>query len=64
VSDLPAGQAGMFLRGVSTRKVNKITKLLWGSDVSAAEVSRMNKDVKPACCRQEGADQVAQPPHH
>lgn len=36
----------VFLRGVSTRKVGKITRLLWGSDLSAAEVSRMNKDVK------------------
>jgi len=51
VSDLPAGQAGMFLRGVSTRKVNKITNLLWGSEVSPAEVSRMNKDVKKELIR-------------
>jgi putative transposase len=36
----------MFLRGVSTRKVGKISHLLWGSDVSPAEVSRMNKRVK------------------
>jgi putative transposase len=36
----------MFLRGVSTRKVGKISHLLWGSDVSPAEVSRMNKSVK------------------
>ncbi|RLB79296.1 MAG: hypothetical protein DRH15_09125, partial [Deltaproteobacteria bacterium] len=40
VSDLPAGQAGMFLRGVSTRKINKITNLMWGSDVSAAEAEQ------------------------
>ena len=36
----------MFLRGISTRKVGKISHLLWGSDVSPAEVSRMNKSVK------------------
>jgi len=36
----------MFLRGVSTRKVGKISRLLWGSEVSPAEVSRMNKSVK------------------
>jgi putative transposase len=36
----------MFLRGVSTRKVGKISHLLWGSKVSPAEVSRMNKSVK------------------
>jgi len=41
----------MFLRGVSTRKVNKITKLLWDSEVSAAEVSRMNKHVKKELIR-------------
>jgi len=41
----------MFLRGVSTRKINKITNLMWGSDVSAAEVSRMNKDVKKELIR-------------
>ena len=41
----------MFLRGVSTRKVNKITNLLWGSEVSAAEVSRMNKHVKKELIR-------------
>ena len=34
--------SAMFLRGVSTRKVGKISHLLWGSDVSPAEVSRMN----------------------
>jgi putative transposase len=36
----------MFLRGVSTRKIGKISRLLWGSEVSPAEVSRMNKSVK------------------
>lgn len=41
----------MFLRGVSTRKINKITNLLWGSEVSAAEVSRMNKHVKKELIR-------------
>ena len=41
----------MFLRGISTRKVNKITKLLWGSEVSPAEVSRMNKHVKKELIR-------------
>ena len=41
----------MFLRGVSTRKINKITNLMWGSDVSPAEVSRMNKDVKKELIR-------------
>jgi putative transposase len=35
----------MFLRGVSTRKVGKISGLLWGGEVSASEVSRMNKGV-------------------
>jgi putative transposase len=41
----------MFLRGVSTRKVGKISKLLWGTDVSPAEVSRMNKVVKKELIR-------------
>jgi putative transposase len=41
----------MFLRGVSTRKVGKISHLLWGSDVSPAEVSRMNKAVKKELIR-------------
>jgi putative transposase len=36
----------MFLRGVSTRKVGKISRLLWGEDISASEVTRMNKAVK------------------
>jgi putative transposase len=36
----------MFLRGVSTRKVGKISRLLWGEEVSPAEVSRMNKQVR------------------
>lgn len=41
----------MFLRGVSTRKEGKISRLLWGSDLSAAEVSRMNKHVKKELIR-------------
>jgi putative transposase len=41
----------MFLRGVSTRKVGKISHLLWGTDVSPAEVSRMNKRVKKELIR-------------
>jgi putative transposase len=41
----------MFLRGVSTRKVGKISHLLWGSDVSPAEVSRMNKSIKKELIR-------------
>jgi putative transposase len=41
----------MFLRGISTRKVGKISHLLWGSDVSPAEVSRMNKSVKKELIR-------------
>ncbi len=41
----------MFLRGVSTRKVGKVSRLLWGSDVSASEVSRMNKQVKKELIR-------------
>ncbi len=41
----------MFLRGVSTRKVGKISKLLWGSEVSPAEVSRINKGVKKELIR-------------
>jgi putative transposase len=36
----------MFLRGVSTRKVGKISRLLWGAAVSPSEVTRMNKRVK------------------
>ena len=43
--------SAMFLRGVSTRKVGKISHLLWGSDVSPAEVSRMNKAVKKELIR-------------
>jgi putative transposase len=38
--------SSMFLRGVSTRKVGKISHLLWGSEISPAEVSRMNKRIK------------------
>jgi len=41
----------MFLRGVSTRKVGKVSRLLWGSGVSASEVSRMNKRVKKELIR-------------
>ena len=45
----------MFLRGVSTRKVNKISQLLWGSELSPAEVSRVQtKESRyggsPLCC--------------
>jgi len=54
----------MFLRGVSTRNVGKISNLLWGSEFSSTEVSWVNKHVKPACCRQERADQVAESAHH
>jgi putative transposase len=41
----------MFLRGVSTRKVGKISRLLWGAEVSPAEVSRMNKQVRKELVR-------------
>ena len=41
----------MFLRGVSTRKVGTISRLLWGGEVSASEVSRMNKGVKKELIR-------------
>lgn len=41
----------MFLRGVSTRKVGKISYLLWGSEVSPAEVSRMNQRVRKELIR-------------
>ena len=41
----------MFLRGISTRKIGKISRLLWGGDVSASEVSRMNKRVKKELIR-------------
>jgi len=41
----------MFLRGISTRKVGKISHLLWGSEVSPGEVSRMNKSVKKELIR-------------
>ena len=43
--------SAMFLRGVSTHKVGKISHLLWGSEVSPAEVSRMNKAVKKELIR-------------
>jgi transposase-like protein len=35
----------MYLAGVSTRRVTDITEILWGTDVSASTVSRMNRDV-------------------
>jgi len=35
--------AEMFIHGVSTRKVKKITKAIWGKQYSAATVSRCNK---------------------
>lgn len=38
--------AEMFTCGVSTRKVKRITKLLWGKDIGHAEVSRMNQTVR------------------
>jgi transposase-like protein len=41
----------MFLGGVSTRKVGKVSRLLWDSEVSACEVSRMNKRVKKELIR-------------
>ena len=36
----------MFLRGVSTRKVKKLGRLLWGRGLSASTVSRMNQKVR------------------
>lgn len=41
----------MFLRGVSTRKVGKVTRLLWGDELNAAEVTRINKRVKKELIR-------------
>ena len=41
----------IFLRGVSTRKVGKISRLLWGEEISPAEVSRMNKRVRKELVR-------------
>jgi putative transposase len=41
----------MFLRGVSTRKVGKISRLIWGEEVSPAEVSRLNKRVRQELVR-------------
>jgi putative transposase len=41
----------MFLRGVSTRKVGKISRLLWGAEISPSEVTRMNKRVKKKLIR-------------
>jgi transposase-like protein len=38
--------AEMFLRGVSTRKVGKISKALWGKGFSAAAVSAFNGQLK------------------
>ncbi|MEJ2725684.1 MAG: transposase [Deltaproteobacteria bacterium] len=41
----------MFLRGISARKVGKISHLLWGSGVSPAEVRGMNKGIKKELIR-------------
>jgi len=41
----------MFLRGVSTRKVGKISHLLWRSEVSPAQVSKMIQRVKKELIR-------------
>jgi len=41
----------MFLRGASTRKVGKISRLLWQGEVSPAEVSRMNQRIKKELIR-------------
>ena len=35
--------AEMFIHGISTRKVKKITKAIWGNEYSAATASRCNK---------------------
>ena len=35
--------ADMFIHGISTRKVKKITKAIWGKDYSAATASRCNQ---------------------
>ena len=35
--------AEMFIHGISTRKVKKITKTIWGKEYSASTVSRCNK---------------------
>ena len=35
--------AAMFIHGISTRKVKKITKAIWGKEYSAATASRCNK---------------------
>jgi putative transposase len=43
--------SSMFLRGVSTGNVRRICHLLWGSDVSPAEVSRINKSAKKELSR-------------
>ena len=36
----------MFLRGISTRKVKKLSKALWGNEYSASTVSEFNKSLK------------------
>lgn len=36
----------MFIRGVSTRKIRRLSKILWGEEISASQVSVMNKAVK------------------
>lgn len=36
---------GMYLAGVSVRRVEDVTELLWGSRVSASTVSNLNQKV-------------------
>ena len=38
--------ADMFIHGISTRKVKKITKTIWGREYSAATASRCNRVLK------------------
>ena len=43
-SSVEEAMVEMYLAGVSTRRVEEVTELLWGSKVSASTLSR-------ACCR-------------
>jgi len=41
----------LFINGISTRKVKKISKALYGKDYSALTVSRCNRVLQFGCCK-------------
>jgi transposase-like protein len=36
----------LFIRGISTRKIKKLSQILWGTDLSPSQVSSLNSQIK------------------